>query len=318
MTTSGSNFTEDENEQKLSDKLEPVFLSQLPHQVLLLFLTILWPMLSKPDQTRLTQTAYTLHRDLLRFFPSARFEHIHKELSQHVIQSQKNEAEKILISEESSDIARYSGQVQKQIKDGTVQTFEGPVYRIALGAEDDEMAAMIQSHLLKYENGESQIKKQQEKQYPEGYVPGETEKTDFFVLDKLFKIICHSTATDGDALEKECKPSLEALKKQLNPGHVIESGKHFNIHLYLRALELCLETASSNNSMKIDFSVKKVAGLIYSYMPAHYTKIHGIAPVDLNSKCLTQLRTAIAEKQQRLLEVIQRGEALAPKQTPRL
>lgn len=196
-------------------------------------------------------------------------EKLHKQLLEHIIQGEQQEAE-ILLKKNPSLL----------FFQGKVDNFEGTAYQLALGEEDEEMVLMMQPYFLRLKNGNAEMQKQQREKFPEEYEKHEKEKqlTDEKALHDIIKTIGDSKAPDITVLNKDCADELQKFRNHLTPRGPITIGKHYNAKLLLKAFELYddekryKDFGGSSNSPKNIFFWDEVIKYIMEVAPVNYQK----------------------------------------------
>ncbi|MDP3268879.1 MAG: hypothetical protein Q8M40_07500 [Legionella sp.] len=136
------------------------------------------------------------------------------------------------------------------------------------------MAEMIQRYMKKLPNGEEHITSQINQQFPKGWKKREKVrvKRDSEALNQIFIAIKTSGKNTG------CKNSLQKFRNYLDHEYkekgIIKTGKHFNAHLLIEALELYNEFFNENSKLTPGGKLfwRKVIGYIQRFLPACYAQ----------------------------------------------
>ncbi|MDR3491351.1 MAG: hypothetical protein P4M12_04810 [Gammaproteobacteria bacterium] len=190
----------------------------------------------------------------------------------HVVKGDQKEAEELI--KVNPKLLLSKGMVV----DYSDRSIEGTAFQMALGAEDvkyheDEecMAEMIQRYLRQLPDGELEIQKQIQEQFPEGWEAKENEraKNDLAALNKVVNAISVSQPNDN------CEAALNEFREYLKPNCVIKTGKHFNAQLLVEAFKLYdknYDRFGDYNSHKNILCWRKVIGYIQRFLPASYAQ----------------------------------------------
>src|SRR3990167_1068237 len=163
-----------------------------------------------------------------------------KQFLQHVVNGEKEEAEKML--KDKPEMQQLLLSSQAKVKDYAGRKIKGTALAIALGAKDvsigehEEMVEMLERYLKGLPDGEAEIAKQKAAQFPAGWEQQEEARreADSIALKKVFEKIKLSTNdAASDAAVMEFKDYLAKQKDR-----VIKTGYHFNEQLFAEALDL--------------------------------------------------------------------------------
>src|SRR3990167_4891927 len=163
-----------------------------------------------------------------------------KQFLQHVVNGEKEEAEKML--KDKPEMQQLLLSSQAKVKDYAGRKIKGTALAIALGAKDvsigehEEMVEMLERYLKGLPDGEAEIAKQKAAQFPAGWEQQEEARreADSIALKKVFEKIKLSTNdAASDAAVMEFKDYLAKQKDR-----VIKTGYHFNDQLFAEALDL--------------------------------------------------------------------------------
>jgi hypothetical protein len=166
------------------------------------------------------------------------------------------------------------------VTDYSGRIIEGTLFQLALGAEDTWkgcMAELIERYLLLLPNGSKIMAEQHQAQFPSGWYQKKASQVqkDLEALHKVFQAIIEAKPEDDSypALEQACEPALEEFRNHFKPTPVIRAGKHCNIELLIKAIEL-LRTPRSQflENMQRLFSCK-VIGFIQRYLSTGWTLV---------------------------------------------
>lgn len=246
---------------------------------------IIFPKLNVEDHWSLTRTSKNLNQLFGKLFDktvsTSTLKLLHQQLLEHVIYGEEEKAQEIM--EKHPILLLYKGKVT----DYSGRKIKGTAYQMALGAEDIEMAEMIQGHLKKLPDGLAEIIRQQKQQFPsdEKNLREENLK-EIKALEAITQFICDAKeeeiATDDFKFDlkisERCQIALAQFRSSLDPASdkVITQGKHFNLELLLKALELYerhYDTfGTCRSSAKNMLFWRQVIGYIQRLMPACYAQ----------------------------------------------
>ena len=242
--------------------------------------TVISSMLTLEDNCSLTRTSQNLHRLFSKRFNKILLllKPLHQELLEHVIQGNFSEA-KIIIEQYPISLL-YKGTVI----DYSNRKITGTAYQMALGAEDGEMAKMIQSHLKQLPSGCAEIMRQEAQQFP-AHLKNQKKAEDAKKMKALEVITqCIIDAYDNEVTEDDdsnlkisprLKIALTQFRNALDPQGVITTGKHFHAPLLHKALMLSIQYRDNFGSIK---SAKhtlfwcQIIGYIQRFLPACYAQ----------------------------------------------
>lgn len=232
---------------------------------------ILTPLLTMQDLVHLT----SLNKNFNSLFRGKPFEKALSKLLTHAVRGQLTEVEALLkihpiLLLHKGTAIDYSNRI-----------IQGTAYQMALGAGDDEMAAIIQAYLQTLPNGEDEIIHQEKEQF------SSDEKPDYFAqhqaVDQIMDYIFHAPDnaiiikknSASLQLSEECQTALANFKKAFISKNKITRGNHFDIALLWKAYEK-YEThyyqfghwASPKNILL----ACQVIGYLHCFLPANFAQ----------------------------------------------
>lgn len=206
-------------------------------------------------------------------------------LATHVVRGEQAEAEAMIKEDprlllEKCQVVDYSG-----------RTLEGTALQLALGAEDVKfhdkevcMTEMIIPYLTALPNGENHKATQILEQFPEDWEKQESAWSQNY-LKELNKVVEGIRKSNTD---EEARPFIDDWENYLakQKEGITKSGKHFNMKLLLKTLEVYQSTYKEfgergDNAPKNALFYHKVIGKVLCYLPANYaqafcTRLHDI------------------------------------------
>lgn len=214
---------------------------------------------------------------------------LHTRLLEHVIKGEQQEADVIL--QERPGLIKELLTKKGRVTDYSGRVIEGTALQLALGAEDvryleneECMVEMLQRYLLTLEDGQAEIKKQYDAQFPAGFEKQEAERAvnDSLALQKVLNAILEAKPENDSyaACEQACEPALIAFRQYLEnqaKTNIIKSGKHFNVKLLVNAFilyeEYYVQLGDNSKGPKNMLFWRKVVGFIQRYLPACYAQV---------------------------------------------
>jgi len=208
-------------------------------------------------------------------------------LLSHVVKGELKEVKDMLEVPANRSLLLYSarvktyshGDMEAKSKDEIeYQEMEGTAYRLALAAKDvaikreEGMVEVIQSYLKQLPNGEAEIKKQQDDQFPQGWEAEQKkrEEADLAALNKVFAAIKKSETN----YDKELKDEIHQFRKHVKESNrLITSGYQFNDQLLVEAFRLYVDifdTFYRKGTRQIHFAWYQIVGYVERFMPANY------------------------------------------------
>lgn len=149
-----------------------------------------------------------------------------QQLLEHIVRGEQDKAEAMLCSDPGLLLEK------RTVKDYSRRQIKGTAFQIALGADDTEMYQMIKPYFNQLANGHHLASQQFHEQFPSGIQP--TSST----YD--FKILVDAISKEqfvNDQVSKETEEVINQFRMYFTTPHLIESGRHFDMQIYLKAID---------------------------------------------------------------------------------
>lgn len=186
------------------------------------------------------------------------------QLCLHVVKGEEKEARAML--EKNAGLVL----IEVELSNKANQRIRGTAFKMALGAVDKSMCTMISPYFKKLANGDEERTKQINEQFPNSYHEHPLGEYDFNALAKL---IAADPLLDGEMNEVTFN-ALQIFREFVlaKSTEVITTGKHFDIQIFINAVENSEEIfySEEHRTKRAQRSLyaQKVLGLLESLFPA--------------------------------------------------